>query len=60
MSAVEAEALLGTGELGRGSMAPKVEAALGFVRGGGQAAYIGRLDQGLETVMGEAGTVVLA
>ncbi len=58
MSVAEAEELLATGELGRGSMAPKVEAALEFVRGGGRAAFIGRLDHGLETVNGEAGTAV--
>lgn len=54
----EAEAMLEAGDLGRGSMGPKVEAAVAFVRGGGNAAFIGRLDQGLETVNGEAGTMI--
>jgi carbamate kinase len=60
MSVDQAERLLASGELGRGSMAPKVEAAVAFVRGGGSAAYIGRLDRGQETVAGAAGTMIVA
>jgi carbamate kinase len=56
----EAEALLKGGELGEGSMAPKVEAAASFVRGGGKRAIIARLDQGREAVAGEAGTEIFA
>lgn len=56
----EAEALLRSGELGEGSMAPKVEAAASFVRGGGKRAIIARLDQGREAVAGEAGTEIVA
>jgi len=59
MSVDEAERLLAADDLGRGSMAPKVEAAVAFVRGGGRAAFIGRLDQGLETVNEEAGTAIV-
>lgn len=55
----EAEALLAAGELGGGSMAPKVEAAAAFVRGGGQRAVIARLDQGREAVAGQAGTEIV-
>jgi carbamate kinase len=55
----EAEALLVGGELGEGSMAPKVEAAAGFVRSGGKRAIIARLDQGREAVAGEAGTEIV-
>jgi len=55
----EAEALLVGGELGEGSMAPKVEAAAGFVRNGGGRAIIARLDQGREAVAGEAGTEIV-
>ncbi len=55
----EAEALLATDQLGRGSMRPKVEAAVGFVRGGGRNAYIARLDQGLEAVSGRRGTTIV-
>lgn len=60
LGAAEAEQLLAAGQLGRGSMGPKVEAAVAFVRNGGRAAYIGRLDRGLETVNGETGTMVVA
>ncbi len=55
----EAEALLVGGQLGEGSMAPKVEAAAGFVRNGGGRAVIARLDQGREAVAGEAGTEIV-
>jgi carbamate kinase len=55
----EAEALLAGSALGRGSMAPKVEAAADFVRRGGRRAIIARLDQGSEAVAGRAGTEVV-
>jgi carbamate kinase len=58
LTADEAERLLGTGELGEGSMQPKVEAAVAFVRGGGRRAHIARLDQGLAAVEGLAGTCI--
>jgi len=54
-----ADALLRSGELGSGSMAPKVEAAADFVRRGGKRAVIARLDQGREAVEGEAGTEIV-
>ena len=60
ITADEAEGMLAAGELGKGSMGPKVEAAIAFLRGGGRAAFIGRLDQGLQTVNGEAGTEIAA
>lgn len=60
MSASEADRLLASGELGAGSMAPKVEAAIRFVREGGSRAIIGALEQGMEAVAGEAGTEIVA
>ena len=54
----EARAMLALGELGTGSMAPKVEACVAFVEGGGNAAHIGRLDAGLEVVEGRTGTTI--
>jgi carbamate kinase len=54
-----ADALLASGELGSGSMAPKVEAAADFVRSGGRRAVIARLDQGREAVAGQAGTEIV-
>jgi carbamate kinase len=59
LRAAEAEALLADGALGKGSMAPKVEAAVAFVRAGGRRACIGRLDQGLAVVEGSAGTTIV-
>lgn len=59
LSAGEADRLLESGEFGRGSMAPKVEAALAFVRAGGERAHIARLDQGLPAVKGEVGTTIV-
>ncbi len=56
LSVPEAEALLETGELGRGSMWPKVLAAVIFLRRGGERVYIARLDQGLAALQGVAGT----
>lgn len=56
----EAMALLESGELGRGSMAPKVEAGAAFVEAGGSAAHIGRLEAGLDVVEGRTGTTIRA
>ena len=55
-----ADTLLDSGELGSGSMAPKVEAAADFVRSGGRRAVIARLDQGREAVAGQAGTEIVS
>jgi carbamate kinase len=60
MTVREARELLASDELGKGSMAPKVEAAVAFVEGGGTTAHIGRLDAGLEVVEGRAGTTIRA
>jgi carbamate kinase len=59
MSADEAEELARAGEFGEGSMLPKIEAAVAFLRAGGQAAYIARLDRGLAAVNGDAGTAIV-
>lgn len=54
----EARQLLEQGELGEGSMAPKVEAAISFLERGGKRAHVARLDQGLEALNGTAGTTI--
>lgn len=59
LTLAEADALLAGPDLGKGSMAPKVEAAAAFVRAGGKRAIIARLDQGREAVAGEAGTEIV-
>lgn len=55
----DADAILREGQLGAGSMAPKVEAAAQFVRAGGERAVIARLDRGREAVDGRAGTEIV-
>jgi carbamate kinase len=59
LRAGEAAALLMAGEFGKGSMGPKVEAAVSFVRSGGRRAHIGLLEDGVAVVRGEAGTTIL-
>ena len=59
LQAGEAETLLERGEFGEGSMRPKIEAAIEFVREGGHRACIARLDRGSDAVAGCAGTTVL-
>lgn len=55
----QAEELLGSGELGEGSMGPKVEAAAQFVKGGGERAVIAHLSQGSAALRGETGTTIV-
>ena len=59
VAAAEAGRLHEAGEFGRGSMGPKVAAAIAFVRDGGDKACIGRLDRGLAVVNGEEGTTIV-
>lgn len=54
----QAEELLRSDELGSGSMGPKVEAAVQFLRSGGLVALIARLDEGAAAVAGAAGTEI--
>jgi carbamate kinase len=59
MSIAEAEELIAAGELASGSMRPKVEAALQFVRGGGDRAIIADLFHGIEAIAGTTGTTII-
>lgn len=52
--------MLAAGAFGEGSMAPKVEAACGFVEAGGSRAVICHLDQAPLGAAGQAGTQVVA
>jgi carbamate kinase len=54
----EAERLLASGQLGEGSMKPKVRAGVNFVRGGGKRAIIAELASGLDAIRGETGTTI--
>jgi len=59
LTVTEAEELIAAGELGGGSMKPKVEAAVKFVRGGGERAIIAELAQGMEAISGTTGTTII-
>jgi carbamate kinase len=54
----EADGLLAGEGLGRGSMRPKVEAAVRFVRAGGRRAVIAHLGEGPAALRGETGTTI--
>jgi carbamate kinase len=60
LSLAEAESVLRSGALGAGSMQPKVEAAIQFVREEGGRAIIASLQQAAEAVAGRAGTGISA
>jgi carbamate kinase len=59
LALAEADALLRGDALPAGSMRPKVEAAAGFVRGGGARAVIARLSDGPAALRGETGTTIV-
>ncbi len=48
------------GHFAKGSMGPKIEAALSFIAGGGKRAIIAHLDEALPALKGETGTHVVA
>jgi len=58
MSAARAEELITLGSFDAGGMKPKVEAALGFVRGGGARAIIAQLSDGPAALKGQTGTTI--
>ncbi len=58
LAVAEAERLLATRELGEGSMRPKVEAAVQFVRSGGRRVVITHLARGRAGLAGETGTLI--
>ena len=60
LSAGEAERMDRAGAFGEGSMAPKIRAAIDFVRRTGGRAIITELSRGREAVRGEAGTTITA
>lgn len=58
LSIAEAERMDGAGAFGEGSMAPKIRAAVDFVRRTGGRAIITSLARGQAAVRGEAGTTI--
>jgi carbamate kinase len=59
LTAKEAQKLYGKGIFPSGSMGPKIKAAINFVEGGGQKAYISTVERFYETLAGEAGTTLV-
>ncbi len=58
MTMAEARHHLQVGEFPPGSMGPKIEAALNFLRDGGRRVVIANLDTALEAVSGRGGTTI--
>lgn len=58
VTAQEARAYLEEGHFGKGSMAPKIEAALNFIEAGGERAIITSLESLQDAVAGRAGTCI--
>jgi len=58
MTVAEANRYLAEGHFGGGSMAPKVEAGIEFVRQGGKKAVIASIDSITAAIAGRAGTVI--
>jgi carbamate kinase len=58
MNLDQAEAMVTGGALDAGGMKPKMEAAAGFVRRGGERAIIARLSDGPAALRGETGTTI--
>ncbi len=59
MTVAEAEKYLAEGQFPPGSMGPKVEAAVKFIKNGGEKVIIGSIEQAYEAVKGNAGTVIV-
>ncbi len=59
MTVLEAERYIKEGHFGKGSMEPKVLAAMQFVRSGGKNAIITSLDKALPALLGKTGTRVV-
>jgi len=60
VSASELKAYQSEGHFAKGSMGPKIEAALSFIAGGGKRAIIGHLEEALPALEGSSGTHVVA
>jgi carbamate kinase len=60
VSAADLKGYQAEGHFAKGSMGPKIEAALSFIAGGGKRAIIAHLDEALPALKGETGTHVVA
>ncbi len=59
VSVAELRSLHAEGHFPPGSMGPKVEAAIGFIEGGGERVVIAHLDDAMAALRGEAGTQIV-
>ena len=60
VSVAELRTLYAEGHFPPGSMGPKVEAAIGFIEGGGERVVIAHLEDAMAALRGEAGTHIVA
>lgn len=60
LTPAEGWALIADEDLGEGSMAPKLEAAIHFVEGGGRRSVIAELHRGAAALSGSTGTTIAA
>jgi len=58
MTVTEAERYLAEGQFPLGSMGPKIEAAIRFVKGGGEKAIVASLESVRQALAGKAGTLI--
>ena len=59
MTLTELKAYNAAGHFPPGSMGPKIDAAVGFLEGGGKRVIIAKLDQAVPALRGETGTHVV-
>ena len=59
MTVDEAENYLKEGQFGKGSMQPKVEAGIGFIKAGGEKTIITALNKVSEALAEKAGTIII-
>lgn len=60
LNIIDAERYLNEGQFPRGSMRPKIEAALSFLKQGGREVIISSIQNALDAVQGNAGTRIAA
>ena len=60
LSVLEAEKLMAEGQFPAGSMGPKVQAAINFIKGGGEEVVITSIDNAAKALKGNTGTRIIA
>jgi len=59
MTVKEAEQYLAEKHFPPGSMGPKIEAAIDFLKAGGERVIIGSIEKAYEAINGDAGTIII-